>query len=455
MQKRQTIPTGSSIGTSVVIFFLLVLLGIFCWRATAVPPQLGLHTVEVGQDLIVSSVYPAGLAWTGGIRPGDTITAVNGVPVNEKAPVDIASAASVQVRAQDGDIWTVSVDLSLPDRTLAAQIVFTGIAAGFGVVACVIYALVDQTLATNLMLLSMVSAAVWFQFGMVVPYGFPWALGGIFVSSIPFVISTFLFFMSFPINRLNLRSSHILVWMSVGGGFLLLCGYVWVIFYNTADYVSLRPFLFLFFLLNIISACALILLSFLQAKPYGERVQIAVGSISLAVLGGCLPFCVFTIIPAVVKDYILSPYLTTPFLIFLPVGIGVALLGYYHHRMALVLRNTLTTLVVSSVLIISLTALFTVVALPLIGIVVTSAIVFGLLYPYLKYVTSHVFFGPQTNPLLLTGPKNMTELTSGLLILLIQHIQQNQIQIWENGVQHGRQDILDRLEALRNKTRER
>lgn len=481
MQKRQILPTGSSAGSSVVIFLLLVLLGIFCWRATAAPPQLGLRTVDVGENLIVSSVYPAGLAWVGGIRPGDKVIALDEQRVEPgKRYLAVESASSITVHSKNHGNLRVSTDISLADRTMTMRIIVTIIAVSFALTGCITYAFVGhRTPAINLMLVFMISAAVSSNFSIVVPYGFAWALAGIVVSNILFTSSTLLFFLSFAINRLKLRFGRILGGISVGGGALLLGSYAWVVFNNTAGYVLLRPFLFLFFLLNIFGACGLILLSFVQAKPYGERVQVAVGSISLAVLGGCLPFCGLTLVPALLTDYILSPYYTSPLLIFVPIGIGFAMVGYYHPYIATALRNILTTLLVSSVLVISLTAVFTMLDLPLIGMVIVSAIVFGLLYPYLHRTVCQIFFGTTGSALPLTIYRNtmvkqayffafspfLIVLIPGLqvrlwaaalavsgLVLTIRHLYQDQTRMWENGVRAGLQTARDRAALLASAT---
>ena len=80
----------------VIVFFAL--LGELSYFSGGVTPQLGLDAEWRDGSLVVIDVQPAGLAWMDGVRRGDVVQEVDGVPVERGQDAStVADATSVSV----------------------------------------------------------------------------------------------------------------------------------------------------------------------------------------------------------------------------------------------------------------------------------------------------------------------------------------------------------------------
>src|SRR5438552_3827813 len=90
-------------------------LGQLTMRAIAEPTDLGISAVRRGDEVLVSRVEPAGWAWDAGARPGDSVVAVDGRPLNAQGDLATLSlAASLEVRSGDRNLTVAPQATNVP-----------------------------------------------------------------------------------------------------------------------------------------------------------------------------------------------------------------------------------------------------------------------------------------------------------------------------------------------------
>ncbi len=87
-----------------VTFMLVAWLAYTSVLASAAKPWLGLSAASSERGLVVQWVQPGGWAWDSGIRPGDAIISIDGLPVDALDSALVGSASRVQVRSVVGEL---------------------------------------------------------------------------------------------------------------------------------------------------------------------------------------------------------------------------------------------------------------------------------------------------------------------------------------------------------------
>jgi signal transduction histidine kinase len=327
--------------------------------ATRKLPSLGVRAADVGGQMQITWVQPAGIAWDAGVRPGDVVLSVGGTPAQAApGPQAVASARRVQVRSRSGahPVVTVSIDASLASARAASidrRVTFFTLAACFMVVGAAIYVLGSE-LATGRVVFGLsLAAATALEAAVATPYRATWALCAEDVAVVVFCASVFLLFVVFPVNRLAVGWGRVAACVCLAATAILLGLYAWVLAANSVGYAWLEPAAFVVLAAEFAGAAGLAVYALVQRPAMQREVRPAMALIVLGILAGLAPFYLLTIVPRLFgrgsvwlkpEDAILS-------IVLLPIGLGAAVLSRQFPGITRPVRRGLVALAVWTMLV--------------------------------------------------------------------------------------------------------
>lgn len=227
------VPRWPVIGLVFVAFAALTQLSL---GETGGPPNPGLRARVDGDRLVVDWVQPASLVWDDGVRPGQTVTAIDGQAVNESRDAgDFRTAQTLQVRTTDGQLISASVTAA---ERLADQRrwIFLTQAVAFLLVGGITWLLATETAAALALLGVASSASVALVTSIATPFGSAWSLGAVYVSLQTFGASLCLLFLAFPINWMSARWGRLAALACVGATMAVLVPYPLIVARDPAGY---------------------------------------------------------------------------------------------------------------------------------------------------------------------------------------------------------------------------
>lgn len=325
----------------------VVVVGELSLEATGRRPDLGVRAERVGDNLVVSSVQPAGLAWDVGFRPGQQIVAVDGQPPRvELHPSTVSKAGLIEVRMSDGVVATVSAATAsrVSDQR---RLSFTVIAAECLTVGAVVFMLAADTAVAAVLLALAATAATALLAAVATPLGELWALA-LEIEAVPAVGASLLtLFLAFPINRLGTSWGR---WAAAGciaatvalwahGGWLILVAP------DAGDSLSYlhRGVL----TVEILGAIGLALASLLTTSSAQREARRALELIALGAVAGLMPFALLSLVPqAIGLGALVSPDVAILSVALLPASIGAAILSRQFMGVRHVAQRSLIALIV-------------------------------------------------------------------------------------------------------------
>jgi signal transduction histidine kinase len=322
-------------------------------------PDLGLRAAISGDQMSVSWVQPAGIAWDAGIRPGDIVTMIDGKQVDRHTPLSaLASAKSVQVQSDARG----RIDMYAPraldphQASIDRRVAFLTLAACFIMVGAVIFVL-SVELATGRVVLSLsFAAATAFIAAIATPSRVTWALMVEHVAVTIFCASVFLLFLVFPINRLLVLWGRVAAAICLGVTLTLLGLYAWMLTINPTVFSWLEPGAYAVLAADFVGAAVLAILALAQRSTKQQQVRPALALIVLGILAGLAPFFLLTIVP---RMFGLSSWPHVPVepetailtSVLVPIGLGAAVLSRQFPGITRLIRRSLVALAVWTMLV--------------------------------------------------------------------------------------------------------
>ncbi len=310
------------------IVVALVVLAQLSLAETTRRPLLGVHAAREGDRLVLDWVVPASFAWDAGARPGDTVLAVEGRPVDARDdPALVATAGAIAVRAPGGAVEHATTETAIL-RSLQRRATFFVIAACFVAVGGVVFLLAADLVAARALLAFTTAWATVLLVATASTIGRAWALAGVSLALYSVGLTTMLFFLAFPVNHLASRAGRRVAWAAGGWHAALLAWYGWVMLAAPAAYDFQRPWGMATLVLDLLGACALAAGAFVGA-PSGQRaVRRPLGLMALGAAIGFLPFCLLSLAPNLLGfGYPVAPDVAIGSVILLPVSLGAAVLS--------------------------------------------------------------------------------------------------------------------------------
>lgn len=346
-QEQLSLPSGGRLVIAAIVIVGLVILGQVSLAATHHQPWLGVRVTDTGGQLSVTWVQPASLAWDAGVRPGDTIIAVDGRPVRSSDSAATIDGASF-VRAQSATDKTVdaSIDASV---TISQQrrVIFLAIAMCFLTVSSTVFVLAEATAAARAMLGFGATAATMLIAAIATPFGTPWMLGIEYVAVIGFAAMTFLLFLVFPINRLGTDWGRGAATTGLVINVALVVFYGWVVLVDSAAYQVLQRVGLVVMVAEFVGAIGLVIAAVARTTAQQREARRALGLIALGTVTGLTPFCLLSLVPRLLGlGYIVRPDVAILSVVLLPVSLGAAVLSRQFFGITRLVRRSLLTLVV-------------------------------------------------------------------------------------------------------------
>lgn len=320
--KRETLrwPGTGRWGIVAVTIVALVILGQLSFAVTKLRPSLGLRAVATEQGPAVTWVQPAGLAWSAGIRSGDSIT---NLPANvPDVPAAVANAATIEVRSAAGKALTASsVDATWISQKLRFS--FLAVAVSFIAVGVVVFLLTADIALAIIALIFGVTAATAMLAAIATPFGQTWAFVAEYLSVTGFGASTFLLFLICPVNRLKTRSGRWAAAICIGLTVALILAYAWVLTQDPAAYATLRRVTFLLVATGLLGGAGLVILNLMQTPPAEKDTRRALGLVAIGSVAGVAPICMLCLVPLLFGlDYVIQPQLAVLSMVLLPASLA-------------------------------------------------------------------------------------------------------------------------------------
>lgn len=311
-------------------------------------PILGVRAIGVGDNLVIAWVQPAGWAWDAGVRPGDTLVAIDDhVIVPGADPGSVAAASSIQVRSADGTVAAASVTVVGGLATVRYRPSFLAIAACFAAVGGLVFLLAADLLAAGVFLGFAVAWATTLIAAVAIPFGSTWAIGVEFAAVVGFGTATLLLFLAFPVDRLRTRAGRFVASGAVAVGVAFIATYWGIVATNTAAYAALQPAVLAALALELLGASALVALPFVRPPADRRDSRPVLGVVALGALVGLLPFCLLALLPRLLgSGYVVPPDVAILSVGALPVSLGAAILSRQFLGIRHFLRRGLIALVV-------------------------------------------------------------------------------------------------------------
>ncbi|HEU4793077.1 MAG TPA: histidine kinase, partial [Nitrolancea sp.] len=331
----------------VMVIVALVILGQLSFAATDRQPSLGLQA-EISQgQMIISRVQPAGRGWVAGIRPGDSVMLIDGLPVSERDdPAAITTAAKVSVQSASGRTITLAIadDLGFSSRLRTSFLV---IAISFMVVGSLIFLLTPHVVSALVALSFGASAAAALLAAIATSMGLPWAFLVEFIAVIAFSASTFLLFLVFPVNRLTYRWRRWMAITCLAVNLVLILLYVLIFTFNSAAYEILRPISFAAVTVNLAGGVALMLEAMARPGLVPAETRRSAGLVAVGTFAGVAPLCALSLVPRILGlEDLVAPEIAILSVVLLPVSLGAAALNRQFFGISRIVSRGLVALIV-------------------------------------------------------------------------------------------------------------
>ncbi len=331
----------------VMVIVALVILGQLSFAATDGQPSLGLQAESSQGQMIISRVQPAGRGWVAGIRPGDSVTLIDGLPVSERDdPAAVATAAKVSVQSASGRTITLAI-ADDPGFSSRLRTSFLVIAISFMVVGSLIFLLTPHVVSALVALSFGASAAAALLAANATSVGLPWAFLVEFIAVIAFSASTFLLFLVFPVNRLTYRWRRWMAITCVAVNLVLILLYVLVFTFNSAAYEILRPISFAAVTVNLAGGVALMLEAMARPGLVPAETRRSAGLVAVGTFAGVTPLCALSLVPRILGlEDLVAPEIAILSVVLLPVSLGAAALNRQFFGISRIVSRGLVALIV-------------------------------------------------------------------------------------------------------------
>lgn len=331
----------------VMVIVSLVILGQLSFATVNQQPLLGLQA-EISQgQMTISRVQPASRSWSTGIRPGDTVTAIEGQPVTVPTdPATVTTAAEVTARSASGEIITATIadDAEFSSRLRTSFLV---IAMSFMAVGSLIFLLTPHLVSAIVALIFGASAAAALLAAIATSVGLPWAFLVEFIAVITFSASTFLLFLVFPVNRLTFRRRR---WMAIGCitvNAVLILLYILVFTFDSAAYEILQPVSFTSVVVNLVGAVVLIVEAMVRPLLVPVETRSSAALVAVGTFAGVAPFCTLSLVPRVLGfEDVVAPEIAILSLVLLPVSLGAVALNRQFFGISRIVSRSFIALVI-------------------------------------------------------------------------------------------------------------
>jgi signal transduction histidine kinase len=330
-----------------LVIVLTLVYSELCLHQRVSPAQLGVELGQRDEMMVVDRVYPAGLAWAAGVRPGAHVVAFTRT---DSDTAQIQSLTALTVVTAAGEQRTVTITAATAERSSYRWFLFLFIAAVFVIVGAGVF-VISSTGSGPILLLGMsVAAAFGLLSAIATPTGAPWALAGVLVGIIGFATLTFLLFFDLAVLKAQRVARNIVYTVCAGSTALLLAGYALTIFGDGSQYDSFRPWLLVILCSYLLAACGLAV--FALSRRYQSRRERDV--LKLAVLGVCasvVPFCALVLLPELIGVRLtLPPDVAAMTLVILPLSLGLAVLTRQWWDIEQLARRSVVALTIWSLL---------------------------------------------------------------------------------------------------------
>ncbi|HEX2035234.1 MAG TPA: PDZ domain-containing protein, partial [Chloroflexota bacterium] len=308
---------------------LLIGLAQFNLDAANRGPTLGVRAERRGDQLVVTWVQPAGPTWDAGVRPGDVVVAVDGRLITPNdSPALVDGASTVQVLSASRSALRV---VNEPSPVLSSEwhrLSFLVIAAAFAAVGCIVYILATNVVSANALLASSLAASVMLIAAIGTTVGAGWAIAVEYVSFVCFAATTFVFFLVFPVDRLQTRVGRWALAVCVGITAILVVLYLWMVIWAPAAYDLLQRLAFAAVAAGLLGATVLAWRTSRWAAREQPETRRALRLVTVGVLAGLTPFGLLSLGPYLLGlGYILPPDVAILSLVLVPVSQGAAVLS--------------------------------------------------------------------------------------------------------------------------------
>ena len=329
---------------------LAVLYGELCLRQRHSSVDLGVHTTVIDGQPVVAQVYPAGLAWAAGIRPGDRVVATTGASGSD---AHANPPQSLTVVTATGEPRTVTTSPLATPQLRSRWIAFLVIATLFVAVGTGVFVLSAAGAGSTALLGMSMAAALALLSAIATPTGALWALIGVHVGMVGFATMTCLLFLALAFPQITQAWRRRIYGVCTSVAVLLFTGYALSVLGDGRWYDLVRPWLFGTMLCYLLAACGLSVIALTRtAQRRGERVALKLAV--LGVCGGVVPFCLLVLLPGIVGLSLpLPPDLAALSLVALPISLGFAVLTQQWFGVERLARRSIVALAVWSVLLLS------------------------------------------------------------------------------------------------------
>jgi len=330
-----------------VTFMLVAWLAYTSVLASAAKPWLGLSAASSERGLVVQWVQPGGWAWDSGIRPGDAIISIDGLPVDALDSALVGSASRVQVRSVVGELMEAPRGGEPIPDTDPLRWAFLLTAASFLLVGGAIYVLASERRPALLMLAHATSGAVLLSAAVATPSGAGWAVTVVYLSLVGFGASTVLLCLVQPIDRLGSRAGQRVALVTLLSHVCLIGAFGYVVLMDSAAYDVLRKICFTIISVDLLGAVGLTVAG-VRATPTTRRARRhALTLVALGMITGCLPFVFLSLVPHTLGLGMIVPaQLAVLSFVLAPASFAVGILSRQFFGIERIVRRGLVALVV-------------------------------------------------------------------------------------------------------------
>ena len=315
------------------------------------PRRLGLRAEERGGQLVVAWVQPGGFAWDIGVRPGDTILAIDGHPALAGDAAAAAGADRLLARTRADTLITATTGSAPMLATGLARLTFLAIALSFVVVGSVVFLLaVDVRVATIFLIFSTVTAIALIV-AIATVGGAGWALAAEFVAVVGAGGATLLLFLAFPIDRLRNPFGRRMAALCLATTATLVAAYGWVVIVQSAAYAVVQRAAFATLLAELLIVGALIAAAIGATSRARRRARHVLVVVALGNIAGLVPFCLLVLVPSLLgRPYVVGPDVAILSVVFVPTSLGAAVLSHQFLAMARMIHRSMLAVVVWTLL---------------------------------------------------------------------------------------------------------
>ncbi|MHB1132433.1 MAG: GAF domain-containing sensor histidine kinase [Chloroflexota bacterium] len=321
---RQSISRWLTVAT---LFLLILALAEFALLESARQPKLGLDIEQLGDQFVVSRVQAAGLASDAGVRAGDTVIQVDDQDVAlNYDPLAMSAARSLQVSTSAGGRKLITIQQASL-LTEQRRVGFTMLVFCFMLLGSLVFLMAEELLPAGTLLGLAFSASAGLLAALATSVRAPWAQFLVPVGLLGASTCCFLFFLVFPINRLNSRWGRLTAVACLSASLVVLLACFWVYLVDSSAYLVVKASVFAIVTLDLFASCALSVVAVRRASPLRGQARNAFTLIALGAIAGLLPFCLLSLVPSLLGgDYLLPPDISILSIVLVPASLGMAVL---------------------------------------------------------------------------------------------------------------------------------